>query len=66
MAKLNELEIGDKFTLVKKWDQWPIETVFIFQGLTYVFVYGSNAFDICPEWVKEYTLIVENMEVNKC
>lgn len=67
MAKLSELEIEDRFTFVKPWEGWPPNTIFVFHGRTDIFVYGPNAFDICVEGrEKDYLLIVENMEVNKC
>jgi len=60
---LKELMPGDRFVFLKPYLNYPKEEVFVFNGLTDIYVYGSNVFDVFPEYEEENVFAIENTEV---
>jgi hypothetical protein len=60
---LKELMSGDRFIFIKPYLNYPKEEVFVFNGVTDIYVYGSNAFDVFPEYEEDNVFAIENTEV---
>jgi hypothetical protein len=63
---LKELMPGDRFVFFKPHLNYPKEEVFVFNGLTDIYVYGSNVFDVFPEYKEDNVFAIENTEVILC